>query len=169
MAAKKNPTRKPVDPKKKDTGSAAGKAAGKAVKPSSAADFRKKEEEDKRIARETKRNPKDANGNSYFGPDKKGATPKPADPYKPNWDVPEGTPWKPDSPYNPKNDPKKSPNVIIPKLPAPTPSKPKTPDAPKKSPSSTTTTNPPSIATAMKSSTRGMNSKGKIVLNKKKK
>ena len=149
MAAKKNPTRKPVDPKKKDTGSAAGKAAGKAVKPSSAADFRKKEEEDKRIARETKRNPKDANGNSYFGPDKKGATPKPADPYKPNWDVPEGTPWKPDSPYNPKNDPKKSPNVIIPKLPAPTPSKPKTPDVPK---TTTTTTQP-----------RGMNQLGKIV------
>ena len=147
MAAKKNPTRKPVDPpvdpKKKDT-----------IK--------------KRTPAEPK--PKPAFPHDYRDPSKPVSPvpfpPNTIKPYEPNWQVPKGTPWRPGSPYNPKNNPPKSPT---PKSPAPTPSKPKTPDAPKKSPSSTTTTNPPIISVGMKSSTRGMNSKGKIVPNKKKK
>lgn len=39
------------------------------------------------------------------------STPKKAapKPYVPNWDVPPGTPWKKDSPYNPKNQKPKPP------------------------------------------------------------
>ena len=158
MAAKKNPTRKPVDPKKNDIGSAAGDAIKK-----------KQDTIKKRTPAEPKpkpafphdsRNPKNPVSPVPFPPNT-------IKPYEPNWQVPKGTPWRPGSPYNPKNNPPKSP---APKSPAPTgPSKPKSSDAPKKSPSSTTTTNPPIISVGMKSSTRGMNSKGKIVPNKKKK
>ena len=89
-------------------------------KPASAADFRKKEEEDKRIARETKRNPVDANGNSYFG----GGYPKGGNPKVPGPKMPAGTPPKPRKP-NPKPSTTPKPKST------PTPSKPKTPDSAK--------------------------------------
>jgi len=64
----------------------------------------------------------------------------PIKPYVPNWDVPAGTPWKENSPYNPANP--KKPN--IPKKPGVVPPK-------KKPPVTTTTTVPktPGVAQAL--------------------
>ncbi len=86
-------------------------------KPASAADFRKKEEEDKRIARETKRNPKDASGNSYLG----AGYPKGGNPKTPGVMLPAGTPFKPRKPQPnvPKPNPK-GPSTTPPKRPTPT-------------------------------------------------
>lgn len=90
-------------------------------KPSSAADFRKKEEEDKRIARETKRNPVDAKGASYFGETMK-------DKFKvPGPKMPAGTPSRP-------------PRKPQPSLPLPNTKQPNTPKQP--SPTPTTTVAP---------------------------
>lgn len=114
MAAKKDPAKKKL---------------------SSAADFRKKEEEDKRIARETKRNPKDASGNSYFG----AGYPKGGNPKTPGAMLPAGTPFKPRKPQ---------PNV-----PKPNPKTPSTTPPKRPTPTTTTTTVPP----------RGMNQLGKMV------
>lgn len=65
----------------------------------------------------------DAGGNSGMGrtaPRKPKAAPSQRKPYKPNWNVPAGTPWREDSPFNPKNKPKAAP---------------KTPKTPKRAPS----------------------------------
>jgi hypothetical protein len=99
MAAKKLPAKKVPSPKK----------------PASAADFRKKEEEDKRIARETKRNPKDASGNSYFGSSN---VPMTGQKKTPGPKFPPGTPWQVIKPAPPK--PKSpQPSVTPPKPPKP--------------------------------------------------
>ena len=141
MAAKKNPSRRPVDPapKKKSTADIDNMTSIRAGMKQAAA--YKKNWLDR----------KDANGNSYFGATTEQVLPKgpqgqtpaqrvPPD-YKPKW-IP--GPWNPDSPYNPKNTPK----VPAPSRTPNSPSKPKTPDAP----STTTTTQP-----------RGMAQSGKIV------
>lgn len=98
MAAKKSPAKKVPSPKK----------------PASAADFRKKEEEDKRIARETKRNPVDESGNSYFGGSDSGMKQYPK---LPNPKAPAGTPWK-ERTKNP-NRQQPTPSVTPPKPPKP--------------------------------------------------
>jgi hypothetical protein len=102
MAAKKAPAKKVSSPKK----------------PASAADFRMKEEEDKRIARETKRNPKDASGNSYFGSRN---VPITGQKKTPGPKFPPGTPFKPRKPEPnvPKPNPK-GPSTTPPKRPTPT-------------------------------------------------
>lgn len=121
MAAKKKPV-DPTPPKKKTP---------------SPADFRKAEEESKRIYNEKKRNPKDASGNSYFG----GKAPMTGKPKTPGYKFPPGTPYrdiKP-NPLGPKPDPGVNPK-----------------SSPKPTQPTTTTTTPP----------RGMNQLGKIVVTK---
>jgi hypothetical protein len=113
MAAKKAPAKKVPSPKK----------------PPSAADFRMKEEEDKRIARETKRNPKDASGNSYFGSSN---VPMTGQQKTPGPKFPPGTPWQVIKPAPPKPKPNPKPSPASPR--------------PKPTPTTTTTTVPKGLA-----------------------
>jgi hypothetical protein len=149
MAAKKSPSRfipnpppKPPAPEKpkpgklmaalpkKVPGSAIGKAVGNIRKytplPKSGPSYGKRPEV----------------GPSYGQRPSKGT---PIKPYVPNWDVPAGTPWKENSPYNPANP--KKPNA--PKKPGVVP--------PKKKPVTTTTTVPktPGVAQALPKKKKG--------------
>jgi hypothetical protein len=119
LPAKKLPAKKVPSPKK----------------PASAADFRKKEEEDKRIARETKRNPVDASGNSYFGSSK---APMTGQQKPPRPKFPPGTPWQVINPEPPK------PQPTGPKKPQP-----KKPKSPTTTTTTTTTTVPKGVAQAL--------------------
>jgi hypothetical protein len=71
-----------------------------------------------RIYRETKRNPKDANGNSYFGAGGQ-KTPMGQSPKVPGRSMPPGTPWKERSPSGkrPSSSPKRPP--VGPRVPKP--------------------------------------------------
>jgi hypothetical protein len=120
--------------KKKPPGSAIGKAAGKIVSPGSFAQAnpvppKQGAPEKYHLLPKPKPGPSYGKrpevGPSYGQRPSKGT---PIKPYVPNWDVPAGTPWKENSPYNPANP--KKPNV--PKKPGVVP--------PKKKPPVTTTT-----------------------------
>jgi hypothetical protein len=113
----------------KSSGSKSAKQKDPSDYGSSAADFRRKEEEDKRIARETKRNPKDASGSSYFGETQED---KPRGPR-----MPKGTPAHPGRKPEPSN---KKPNPKPKPSPKPRPS----------TPSTTTTTVPSGLAQSKK-------------------
>lgn len=81
----------------------------------SPAEFRKAEEASWRKYKETKRNPKDAAGNSYFGGNSKTGTPK-----LPDMKFPPGTPiTRPPKKSNPSSPKPKNPSTTPPKHPNP--------------------------------------------------